>query len=50
MSYSKTEGGGPPQLQIDSGGAGWSDFGWLEDSIVNVQVREAMESFLQDLE
>ena len=24
--------------------------GWLEDSIVNVQVREAMEAFLQDLE
>ena len=21
------QGGGPPQLQIDSGGAGWSDFG-----------------------
>ena len=23
---------------------------WLEDSIVNVEVREAMETFLQDLE
>ena len=41
------QGGGPPQLQIDSGGAGWSDFGSGVvggTPFVNVQVRGAEAS------